>query len=109
MHLDVTAEVLASQLKIGNTETALAQIEKAIENTNNFHKFAKHIISLNDKLKPFDSFIALSNSVPHFKIKCEDELFLSDFTEELEHWSKKYNVELEKVENKNVYYIKGIK
>lgn len=109
MHLDVTAEVLASQLKIGNTKTTLEQIEKAIENTNNFYKFAKHIISLNDKLKPFDSFVGLSNSVPNFKIKCEDELFLEDFTNEVKHWSEKYNIELQKVENKNVYYIIGIK
>jgi len=109
MHLDVTAEVLASQLKLGKTPTVLAQTEKAIENTSNFHKFAKHIISLNDKLKSFDSFVALSNSVPYLKAKCEDEKFVSDFTEILQNWSNKYHVELEKVDNKNVYYIKGIK
>lgn len=109
MHLDVTPEVLASQLKIGKTDTVIEQINKAIENTNNFYKFAKHIISLNDKLKEFDSFIALSNSFPLFKIKCEDKKFLSEFTKEVNHWSNKYNVEIEKVENKNVYYIKGIR
>ena len=113
MHLDITPEVLVSQLNIGKTESSLALVEKAIENTKEFHKFSQHIISLNDKLKHMNGFVSLSNSVPHFKIKCDntkdDEKIIEEFTQEVNHWSNKYNVELQKVDKKDVYYIIGHK
>jgi len=109
MHLDITPEVLVAQLDLGHGEPTLNQTEKAIENTKNFEKFSKHIISLNDKLKHMNAYIALSNSHPCFKIKCEnkEEEIINEFTDELGHWSDKYEVTLEKVADKNVYYIVG--
>ena len=111
MHLDITPEVLISQLGLGNSDSVLAQTQKAIQNTKNFDKFSKHIISLNDKFKHMNSYISLSNSKPYLKIKCDpannDEI-IEEFTTQLKHWSDKYHVTLEKVDNKNVYYILGI-
>jgi len=112
MHLDITPEVIISQLGIGHTNSAIEQVEKTIQNTKDFDKFSKHIISLNDKLKHMHGFVALSNSESYFKIKCDntdsDEL-LKEFTNEVNHWSHKYEVELQKVDNKDVYYIVGKK
>ena len=111
MHLAITPEVLVSQLNIGKTDSSLEQVKKVIENTKEFNKFSKHIISLNDKLKHMNGFISLSNSVPHFKIKCDNtkdsQEIIKEFTDEINHWANKYNVELQKVDNKDVYYIIG--
>ncbi|MGB5866655.1 MAG: hypothetical protein WBG69_02165 [Arcobacteraceae bacterium] len=112
MNLEITPEVIASQLEIGKTEASLKQIEKNIANTKEFDSFSKHIISLNDKLKHMNAYIGLSNKESYFKIKCEDtdsEEIKKEFLEEIEHWSDKYNVELQQFENKNIYYIIGKK
>ena len=113
MHLDITPEVLVSQLNIGKTDSSLELVEKAIANTKEFHKFSKHIISLNDKLKHMNGFVSLSNSVPHFKIKCDttndSKAVVKEFTNEIHHWADKYNVELQRVADKDVYYIIGHK
>ncbi len=109
MHLEITPEVLVAQLDLGHGDATLTQTKSAIENTKNFEKFSKHIISLNDKLKHMNAYIALSNSHPCFKIKCDNEEdgILKEFTDELNHWSTKYEVDLQKVDNKDVYYIVG--
>ena len=113
MHLDITPEVLVSQLNIGKTDIAIELATKAIENTNQFDKFSKHIISLNDNLKHMSGFVSLSNSKPYLKIKCDSQNdsteIVQEFTQEINHWANKYNVELQKVDNKDVYYIIGIK
>ena len=112
MNLDITPEVLISQLNLGHSDSILTQTTNTINNTTNFSKFSKHIISLNDKLKHMNGYIALSNTKQYFKIKCdktEHDGILKEFENELQHWSDKYNVTLEQVENKNVYYIIGIK
>ncbi|MEA2050863.1 MAG: hypothetical protein U9O56_09065 [Campylobacterota bacterium] len=111
MQLEITPEVIVSQLEIGKNDSSLDQAIKAIENTKDFNKFAKHIISLNDKLKHMSGFVALSNSEAYFKIKCdstnEDKTIVDEFTKEVNHWSDKYDVKLQKVQNKDVYYIIG--
>ena len=111
MHLDITPEVIVSQLGIGKTDAALKQATKAIESTKNFDQFAKHIISLNDKLKHMNAYVSLSNSEPYFKIKCDSEhdseAIVEEFTSEVNHFSEKYHVELKKVDDKDVYYILG--
>ena len=110
MHIDITPEVIVTQLDLGHGDSTLDQAKTAINNTKDFDTFSKHIISLNDKLKHMNGYITLSNSAPYFKIKCdnvESDEILKEFTEELQHWSDKYNVELQKVDNKEVYYIIG--
>jgi hypothetical protein len=111
MHLKVTPEVLISQLGYSRNEHTLQQADDIIKNTKGFNKFAKHIISLNDTLKYFNAFVALSNSKKYLKIKCSNanEKEKKEFHTTLEHFSSKYNIKLEKIPNKEVYYIIGIK
>ena len=110
MHLEVTAEVLASQLGYGKNQNSIAQIKKVMDNTPSLDKFSKHIISLNDLLQHLNAHISLSNSVDYLKIKCDgnDSKELDDeFYEVVSHWANKHNIKLQKVENKMVYYILG--
>lgn len=67
------------------------------------------IITLNDKLKIFDGYIAMSNSEDYFKIKNESQNPENQKAAEdiILTWSKKYKIEVEKVKNKNTYYIIG--
>ena len=111
MNLDITPEVIASQLEVGKTESSLKQIVTNIENTKNFDSFSKHIISLNDKLKKMNAYVGLSNKESYFKIKCDEqeleEGIAKEFLDEVKHWSDKYQVELKQIDSKNVFYIIG--
>ncbi len=112
MHLEVSPEVLLSQLGYAKSESSIKQVEIMMDNTKNFHKFSKHIISLNDHLKKMNAYVGLSNSSKFLKIKCDEndaQEILEEFHKEVEHWSEKYNVQLKKLENKHVYYILGTK
>ena len=51
MQLEVSAEVILSQLGYSKSEASLNQAEKMMKSTTNFDKFAKHIFTLNDHLK----------------------------------------------------------
>ncbi|MDB4257398.1 hypothetical protein N9818_00960 [Arcobacteraceae bacterium] len=110
MNLEITPEVIASQLQIGKTEASLKQIEININNTKNFNSFAKHIISLNDKLKHMNAYVGLSNKESYFKIKCDivdSQELKKEFLYEVNHWSKKYNVAIRQLDNQNTFYIIG--
>lgn len=110
MHIDITAEVLQVQLGYSNNDHILEQVQERMENTPGFDKFSKHIISLNDKLKHMNAYVAVSNSEKYFKIKCDDsdsENILKEFHDEVAHFADKYEVKMQKLENKNVYYILG--
>ncbi len=110
MHLDITPEVIISQLGLGSSDSVMKQTITAINNTKDFDKFSKHIISLHDKLKHMHAYIALSNSESYFKVKCENTdsaEIIKEFNGEMAHWSNKYDVELRKIDKKEVYYIIG--
>ena len=109
MQIDINAEALLKQLKIDLTSGSLAQMNTIIDNTPNALKFFKHIFSLNDDLSHLDAFIAPSSSCDFLKIKLRGTLAaqIESFHETVKHWSDKYKVEVEKVANKEVYYIKG--
>ena len=110
MQLDVSAEVILSQLGYSKSESSLKQAEKMIEATTNFDKFAKHILTLNDHLKKMNAYVALSNTTNYLKIKCDEndsKEILEEFHNEVLHWADKYNVKLEKLDSKHVYYILG--
>ena len=112
MQIDVTPEVVLSQLGIAKSDAAFTQVEKAINNTKNFNKFSKHIIHLNDELKHMNAYVALSNSENYFKIKCdqvESPEILEEFHTTVEKFSNKYNVHMQQVPNKEVFYILGTK
>ena len=109
MQLEVSAEVILSQLGYSKSEASLKQAEKMMESTTNFDKFAKHIFTLNDHLKKMNAYVGLSNKSNHLKIKCDENdsaEILEEFHEEVSHWAEKYNVKLEK-SNKHLYYILG--
>lgn len=111
MQLEISPEVLLSQLGYAKNESAMKQAEQVINMTKNFDKFSKHIISLNDNLKKMNAYVALSNSSDYLKIKCDENdanEILDEFHDEISHWSSKYNVNLEKLDNKHVYYILGV-
>lgn len=111
MQIEMTAEVVLSQLGYTKSENSIKQAQAMINNTINFDKFAKHIISLNDHLKKMNAYVGLSNKTDLLKIKCDEndaEEILREFHEEVLHWADKYHVELERLEAKPIYYIKGI-
>jgi len=110
MQIEMTPEVVLSQLGYTKSDTAMKQAEVMINNTNNFNKFAKHIISLNEHLKKMNAYVGLSNQSDYLKIKCDEndaDAILEEFHEEVLHWSNKYNVKLEKMNAKPIYYILG--
>ena len=112
MHLTLTAEGLLTQLGYTQTPQLLSQMKDIIQNTPNFSKFSPHIPSFNDALKVEKGYIAMSNSHNHLKIKCDEDINasnLSAFTELVHHWASKYKLDIEKVENKNTYYLLGVK
>jgi hypothetical protein len=110
MDLEITPEVIISQLGLGSSNSVMEQTIRAIKNTKDFDKFSKHILSLNDNLKHIHGYVALSNSESYFKIKCDNiknDTLIKEFTDIVAHWSNKYDVKMEKVDNKEVYYIIG--
>ena len=110
MQLEVSAEVILSQLGYSKSEASLNQAEKMMESTTNFDKFAKHIFTLNDHLKKMNAYVGLSNKTNHLKIKCDENdsnEILEEFHNEVSHWADKYNVKLEKLDSRHIYYILG--
>lgn len=110
MHIDITPDSLLTQLKLSVTDTSLKQMDTIIKNTPDSLKFFKHLFSLNDTLSPIDAFIAPSSSCNFLKIKLrgENNQQKETFNKTVAHWADKYKVTLEKVDAKEVYYIKGI-
>jgi hypothetical protein len=110
MQLDVSAEVILSQLGYSKSDASLQQAEKIINSTSNFDKFSKHIFTLNDHLKKMNAYVALSNKSDYLKIKCDENdsnEILQEFHNEVSHWADKYNVKLEKLDARHIYYILG--
>jgi len=95
--------------QLGYNESDLDRLNNVIKNTPGFEKIINHIVSLNDKLKHTNSFVAFSNSVPHLKIKIDSasEELRNEAKEITEKWAKKYNVILEEVKE-GVFYIKKV-
>ncbi len=100
---------LLKQLGYTITDGTTKQIEKIIENTNGFSHIERHLVPLNDEIQKHKSYIAMSNSVDKFKIKNEamSPEIREEVTEIIYKWANKYKIDLEKVNNKETYYIKG--
>ncbi|HJE03267.1 hypothetical protein AAX26_00904 [Aliarcobacter thereius] len=110
MQIEISAEVILSQLAYSKNEASLNQAQKTIDNTKNYEKFAKHILTLNDHLKKLNAYVALSNSNDYFKIKCEEndsKEIIDAFHDIVWKWAEKYNVDLERLDKRPVYYILG--
>ncbi len=103
-----TIDAMLTQLGYTINESVKKQMENIINNTKNFMDIQKHIIQLNDALKPFQAYIAMSNSNNYLKIKNESpKESLKKVDEMIQEWAKKYKINLQKVENKETYYILG--
>ncbi len=102
-------DAILRQLGYSVTPNALNQVQRVIENTKDFDYVEKHLIALNDALKPRLSFVAISSTQDYFKIKNEAEgkEMVQSVNEMIANWSKKYKIELEKVPNKETYYVLG--
>jgi len=100
-------ENILIQLNYPVNEVTVKQLENIVNNTTGFFDFAKHIFNLNDELKSVDGVVALSNSKDYLKLKCNSKLDseIKKFEEIINFWANKFKVNLEKVENKNTYYI----
>ncbi len=111
MNIEMTPENLLIQLGYPVKEATLAQLQRIIDNTPGFEKFAKHILTLNDEVKRFAGIVALSNSKDYLKVKTDSTSpeEIEAFNDYVKHWAEKYKVALEKVDGKNTYYILGHK
>lgn len=102
-------EAILRQLDYTPNEALKAQVGRIINNTTAFEKIEKHMMELHKQLKVDGSYIAMSNSEDYFKIKIEAPS--SELTEEahekIAHWSEKYKVKTDRVDQKDTYYIKG--
>ena len=110
MNIDLSPEALLKQLGYATTEQSITQIKKAIENTNGFENFSKHILSLHDELAHIKGVVALSSSKDVFKIKGSEEIskeVQAEFHELINRWSNKYKIKIEQVQKKPTYYILG--
>lgn len=106
--MQYTIDAVLTQLGYSINESVKAQMKNIIENTKNFMDIQKHIIQLNDALKPFQAYIAMSNSNSYLKIKNESPgESLKKVDEMIKEWAKKYKISLKKVDGKETYYILG--
>ncbi|BCD67595.1 hypothetical protein [Nitratiruptor sp. YY09-18] len=108
--MHISNEGLLTQLGYHANSANLIQLENIAKSTSGYEQIKRHILALHDHLKNFEGFVALSNSKPYFKIKIEtdDPNILQAALDELFKWAHKYNVNLQKVEGKETYYITGI-
>jgi len=110
MDFTITTEALLTQLDYPINENTFEKMENIIENTQNFHTFAKHLLSLKDTIAHYFGAITMSGSFDYLKVKCEEDESVENikaFTHALFAWSEKYKIELKQVENKPTYYIIG--
>ncbi|MDY0123628.1 hypothetical protein [Sulfurimonas sp.] len=102
-------EAMLTQLGYVPNNALLEQLQRIEENTSGYEKIQKHIMDLHDHLKVDGSYVAMSNSNDFFKIKVEapSPELAEEAHEKIQHFSEKYKVAINKLENKNTYYILG--
>ncbi len=102
-------EAMLTQLGYVPNDALLKQLQKIEENTAGYEKIQKHIMDLHDHLKVDDSYVAMSNTNDCFKIKIDSpsQEIAKEAHEKVKHFSEKYKVTVNKLENKNTYYIVG--
>lgn len=103
------AEGLLTQFGYSVTPSSLEQARRIVENTKGFKNVEKHLVSLNDKLQNYLGFVGLSGSKDYFKIKntSPDEEVRKIVEKTIHDWSDKYKIEVQKVPNKETYYVLG--
>ena len=102
-------DAMLNQLGYTPNDALIQQLQRIEENTTGYEKIRKHIMDLHDHLKVDGSFVALSNSEDCFKIKIEANSpeLAQEAHEKVQHFSEKFKVDINKLENKETYYIVG--
>jgi hypothetical protein len=102
-------DAMLTQLGYAPNTALLNQLERIENNTTGYEKIQKHIMDLHDHLKVDGSFVALSNSEDYFKIKVDAQSpkLAQEAHEKIKHFSEKFKVTLNKLPNKETYYIVG--
>ena len=92
-----------------SSEAVITQLRGILSKCDFTDTELEHIVTLNDKLKIYDAYIAMSNTNPYFKIKNEaaTKERKEAVVDMIKTWSDKFNIALEKVPNKDTYYILG--
>ncbi len=108
MHI-VNDEAVLTKLGYVPNESLRMQLKEIKQHTVNYDKIIKHILDLHDALAVDKSYVAMSNSTYYFKVKIEAQTpeMKEEAFEKLERFKEKYKVKLQKVENKDTYYILG--
>ena len=109
MSIKANVENLLVQLDYPLNDATKKQLQEISDNTKDFFSFAQHLFNLKDELKKIEATVAMSNSSPYLKIKSNSKipLEIEKFNKIVESWATKYKVKLQKVKNKNTYYILG--
>ena len=102
-------DAMLTQLGYSPNSALMDQLKRIENNTAGYEKIQKHIMDLHDHLKVDGSFVALSNSKDCFKIKIEAQSkeLAQEAHEKVRHFSDKFKVSVNKLENKETYYITG--
>lgn len=102
-------DAMLTQLGYAPNSALLSQLERIEKNTTGYEKIQKHIMDLHDHLKVDGSYVALSNSEDCFKIKVEAQSaeIAEEAHEKIKHFSDKFKVTVNKLDNKETYYIVG--
>jgi len=102
-------DAMLTQLGYAPNNALLSQLERIEKNTTGYEKIQKHIMDLHDHLKVDGSYVALSNTNDYFKIKVESPSVevAQEAHEKIKHFSDKFKVAINKLENKETYYILG--
>ena len=97
------------QLGYAPNEALVKQLEDIKKSTVEYEKIQKHIMDLNDHLKINSAYVALSNSKDYFKIKIDSPTpaLAEEAHEKVKHFSEKFKINIEKLPNKETYYILG--
>ncbi len=102
---NIANETLLTVLGYTENEASKAKLARIIDNTEGFDNIKKHIVQLNDALKPYNSFVGISNSEDYFKVKSKTKP--SQMEDIVVKWADKYKVELKKLDSKETFYILG--
>jgi acetolactate synthase small subunit len=106
---NMQTEGVLIQLGYVPNDALVKQLQKIELNTQGYEKIQKHIMDLHEHLKVNDAYVAMSNSNDCFKIKIESQSpeMAEEAAEKVKHFSEKYKVAVDKLQNKNTYYIIG--
>lgn len=102
-------DAILVQLGYVPNNALIQQLNRIEENTIGYDKIKKHIMDLHNHLKVDDAYVAMSNSNDCFKIKIESKSpeLAQEAHEKIDHFSQKFKVTVNKLDNKETYYIVG--